>query len=138
MRISAAPPQRIFDLMRYLRQMGYAPEEVGFGVVQVEDGTIEDTLTLSRRLLVWSQVNNGEARIIGRNEERSSLHFASPEEYAVTAHLRDPLREDDPPRTASGERARDFERPPGRPRAPSSIVATVLVGQKRWFRLAAA
>jgi hypothetical protein len=91
--------------MRYLRQMGYAPAEVGFGVVQVEDGTLEDELTLARRLLIWSQVNNGEAQIIGQDE-----HIVSPpsgsaaEEDAVAAHLRDPVREDDPARRASGER----------------------------------
>ena len=49
--------------MRYLRQMGYAPEEVDYGVVEVEDGTLEDALTLSRRLLIWNAVNNGDARI---------------------------------------------------------------------------
>ena len=68
MDISAAPPQRIPDLLRFLRQFGYAAKEVEYGLVEVEDGTREDALTLSRRLLIWSQVNNGDAQIIGDDE----------------------------------------------------------------------
>ena len=48
--------------------MGYSAEEVDSGVVEVEDETLGDALTLSRRLLIWSQVNNGDAQIIGEDD----------------------------------------------------------------------
>ena len=65
MQISAAPPHRTPSLLRFLRQWGYAVEEVDEGVVEIEDETLGDALTLSRRLLIWSQANNGDAGIIG-------------------------------------------------------------------------
>ena len=64
MDISAAPPQRIPDLLRFLRQMGYAVEEVEYAVVEVDVETVEEELSLSRRLLVWSTVNHATARVI--------------------------------------------------------------------------
>ena len=68
MDISATPPQRIPDLLRFLRQMGYAAEEVDSGLLEVEDGMREEAITLSQRLLIWSQVNKGDAQIIGDDE----------------------------------------------------------------------
>ena len=85
MRISVAPPQRVPDLLRFLREMGYAAEETDDGVVEVEDGTLEGALTLGWRLLIWSQVNGGDARIIGDDARRSLLPLIRPRVAAEEA-----------------------------------------------------
>jgi hypothetical protein len=69
MKISAAP-QRVDDLLRFLRQIGYVADEVDHGVVEVapapERAASTDVfaLALSLQLRVWNVVNESEARII--------------------------------------------------------------------------
>lgn len=69
MKISAAP-QRVDDLLRFLRQIGYVADEVDHGVVEVapapERAASADVfaLALSLQLRVWNVVNESEARII--------------------------------------------------------------------------
>ena len=64
MRISATPPHRTPDLLRFLRRMGHSADEVDYAVVEVDLETLEDALTLSRRLLVWGAVNAATARVL--------------------------------------------------------------------------
>jgi hypothetical protein len=68
MKISAAP-QRVDDLLRFLRQIGYVADEVDHGVVEVEPAPERASadvfaLALSLQLRVWNVVNESEARII--------------------------------------------------------------------------
>jgi hypothetical protein len=65
MHISVAP-NRVDDLLRFLRQMGYVPKEIDFGVVAVERGKRDgdSRLQLARHVHVWNAVNETEARII--------------------------------------------------------------------------
>jgi hypothetical protein len=68
MKISSEPEQ-IGELLRFLRQMGYAVGEVAPGVVEVERRAEPDSpgvsaIALALQLRVWNEVNGGDARIV--------------------------------------------------------------------------
>jgi hypothetical protein len=69
MHISVAP-DRVDALLRFLRQMGYVPKEIDYGVVGVERGAVTGILALQVALhvRVWSAVNETEARITAVSE----------------------------------------------------------------------
>ena len=50
--------------MHFLRRMGHSADEVDYAVVKVDAETLEEALTLSRRLLVWNAVNGADARLV--------------------------------------------------------------------------
>ncbi len=69
MKISAAPSHRVGDLLRFLRQVGYAAEEVEYAVLEVEGGGLEGATETSARVLadrigIWNSVNDGDACIL--------------------------------------------------------------------------
>jgi hypothetical protein len=70
-KISAAP-DRVDDLLRFLREMGYVVEEVDYGVVAVERGSVKGVLALrlARDIRVWNAVNKTDARIVPVSEPR--------------------------------------------------------------------
>ena len=70
-KISAAP-DRVDDLLRFLREMGYVVEEVDYGVVAVERGSVTGVLALrlARDIRVWNAVNKTDARIVPVSEPR--------------------------------------------------------------------
>jgi len=74
LKITAAP-QRVEDLLRFLRQIGYVADEVDHGVVQVERAPEQGAsavrvlaIALSLQLRVWNVVNDADARVaeVGR------------------------------------------------------------------------
>jgi hypothetical protein len=68
-KISAAP-DRVDDLLLFLRRMGYVAEEVEPGVIAVERGSVTGVLglKLALHLRVWSAVNETDARIVDVSE----------------------------------------------------------------------
>ena len=68
MKISSEP-ERICDLVRFLREMGYVADEVAPGVVEVErenepDAPGVSAIALALQLRVWNKLNGADARII--------------------------------------------------------------------------
>ena len=68
MKVSAAP-ERVDDLLRFLRQIGYDAEETECGVVRVEQAESAASngvfaLSLSLQLRVWNVISDAGARII--------------------------------------------------------------------------
>ena len=65
----SAAPHRVDDLLRFLRSMGYAADEVDYAVVEVQERTTRAdshvvALALALQLGVWNAVNDAEARIV--------------------------------------------------------------------------
>ena len=67
----SAAPDRVTDLLRFLRQMGYQAEEVAYATIEVAEEDDEDELaagswavTLALRIDVWNAVNGANARVV--------------------------------------------------------------------------
>ena len=67
----SAAPDRVTDLLRFLRQMGYQAEEVAYATIEVAEEDGEDELaagswavTLALRIDVWNAVNGANARVV--------------------------------------------------------------------------
>jgi hypothetical protein len=68
-KISAAP-DRVDDLLLFLRRMGYVAEAAEPGVIAVERGSVTGVLAvkLALHLRIWNAVAETDARIIDMSE----------------------------------------------------------------------
>jgi hypothetical protein len=92
-------PHRVDDLLRFLRQMGYAADEASYGVIEIsgepqrKDALGVAAVTLALRLRVWNAVNGSDARIVQEAEQerfrlRQDVSKLTHRHAEVTARLR--------------------------------------------------
>ena len=61
-----AEPKRVDNLLRFLRDGGYAAREAGFGIVAIDDllDTGRPAAKLASELALWGAVNRSRAQLV--------------------------------------------------------------------------
>ena len=66
----SAAPNRVDDLLRFLRMTGYVAHEVDYAIIEIDDDALPASsfgvapMALALRQRVWNEVNGAEARIV--------------------------------------------------------------------------